>query len=344
MLGVVRLRSRCLVSALAGALLAAFPSGESRAEWSVHPEMNFFYTDDAALFSATRRTLKDADPTQPILDFDLTEKNSTFVYEPALEVRKELTLWGEPATLQLRGQGFLFAGRSRFDHGSLAVEARRDFGSRFEAVARYYFSPELFLGNGRVRPLEEEEDEQEFRSERLDAHFWSLGLRYRATERFEAVLLGRAGIRRYERPFGQRDTDFFTAGIHTEFELTEWARLGLAFHYERGLADGRNGSNQERDDHSYHNYFVSGGIALEILPRAELEVAMHYERNDFTTNLDGDERRGEAENSVQGDVSLRYELTEIVDLTAGFQGVYRKETFEGSLRNLNVVLGFRASF
>ena len=29
---------------------------------------------------------------------------------------------------------------------------------------------------------------------------------------FSAILFGRVGLRRYEQPFGQRDTDFFTGG------------------------------------------------------------------------------------------------------------------------------------
>lgn len=321
---------------------------EAHADWTIQPESNFYYTDDAALFSATRRTLKDQDPTQPILDFALADQGSAFVYEPALDVAKTFDLLGESTTFHVRGQGFLFPGKSRFDHGSMAVEVRRDLGEKTEAVARYFFVPKLFLGRNEVRfpePHGVGGEPEEFQTERLDTHFWALGLHYQLRERLGATVFGRAGIRRYEDPFEHRDTDFYTAGIHATFELNEWVELGAAFHYERGLADGRNGEERAlRDDISYHNYFLSGDAAFKLVPSIELELALHYEHNDFSTGIDGDERKGEAENSVQGDVLLIYEFTDALDLTAGFQGVYRKETFENSLRNLNAWLGVRASF
>ena len=337
-----------LVAAVAGVNLLMCAALETSAEWTIQPESSFFYTDDASLFSATRRTLKDQDPTQPILDFDLAEKGSAFVYEPGLDISKTLTLLGEETTFHLRGQGFLFPGKSRFDHGSMAFEVRRNVGTQFEAIARYYFLPKLFLGRNEVREPESPgagPEPEEFQSERLDTHFWAVGLRYQLSERAAATAFGRVGIRRYERPFEHRDTDFFTAGVHAEFELNEHIELGLAMHYERGLADGRNGNERAlRDDISYHNYFLSGEAAFHLFPRTELELALHYEHNDFSTGIERDERKGEAENSVQGDVLLVYELTDALDLTAGFQGVYRKETFEDSLGNLNAWLGVQASF
>ena len=46
----------------------------------------------------------------------------------------------------------------------------------------------------------------------------------------------------------------------------------------------------------------------------------------------------------QGDIELIYELTDAIDLNAGFQGVYRKESFEDALRNLNAWLGVQVTF
>ena len=80
------------------------------------------------------------------------------------------------------------------------------------------------------------------------------------------------------------------------------------------------------------------------MPRLGLELALHYERTDWTTNISGDERNGEFENQFQGDIGLVYELNEILNLEIGFQGAWRKESFEQSLRNLNAWLGFSASF
>ena len=53
------------------------------AEWQLKADNAGYYTDDVALFSATRRlSLKD-DPTQP--NIDNTGQGSDFVYEPSLE-------------------------------------------------------------------------------------------------------------------------------------------------------------------------------------------------------------------------------------------------------------------
>ncbi len=336
----------CLPALLAGAALL-LAAAEGRAEWRIEFESQFFYTDDAALFSSTRRTVKDQDPTQPVLDFDLADQGSDFVYEPAIQIEKTLSLLGQEAALGVRTQGFVFARNPEYNHPSVAVEARSRLGEKARIFARYYFVSDLFLGDNEVRLPEEAEEEgiELIDEEVLTTHFWALGLRYWVHERVRLSLAGRVGIRRYDEPFEQRDTDFFTGGVYFLFDLGERADLNVGFHYERGLADGRNGRQRElRDDTSYHNYFVTTELEVELVPRLGLEMALHYERNDWTTNISGDERNGEFENQFQGDIGLVYELNEIVDLEIGFQGVWRKESFEQSLRNLNAWLGFSASF
>jgi hypothetical protein len=329
--------------ALAAALLAAGPAG---AEWRIEAGSQLFYTDDAALFSSTRRFDRDEDPTQPTIDFDLAQQGSDFVYEPTLEIEKTLPLFGEETTLRAGAHGFVFAVNPRFNHASVGAEARRPLATGLELMGRYLFIGSLFLGDNEVRtPGPGEEEEAPTAKEELDTHFWALALRYSPTERITGTLLGRFGIRRYEPPFEQRDTDFYTAGLHLAFGLSEQVDLTLGFHYERGLADGRDGEQRLlRDDISYENYFLSSELEVELTSRLGLELAAHFEHNDFTTNIVGDERKGEHENQVQGDIELLYELTDAIDLNAGFQGVYRKESFEDGLRNLNAWLGFQVSF
>ncbi len=329
---------------LAGvALLLA--GAQAQAEWRIGFESQFFYTDDAALFSLTRRLLKDQDPSQPVVDFDVADQGSDFVYEPALEIEKTFPLLGREASLHVLTQGFVFARKEEYNHPSLAVEAGWQLGEQARLYTRYFFVSDLFIGDNEVRFPEGDEEPELFADEVVTTHVWTLGLRHQLHPRVSGTVFGRVGIRRYDRPFRQRDTDFYTGGLHVDFDLGERAQLIIGFHYERGLADGRNGRQRElRDDVSYHNYFVTNELEVELLPRLGLELAVHYERNDWTTNIAGDERKGEHENQFQGNVSLVYELNETLDLTVGFQGVWRKESFEESLRNLNAWLGFRASF
>ncbi len=322
---------------------------DAKAEWSIAAESQFYYTDDAALFSSTRRTLKDQDPTQPVIDFDLADQGSDFVYEPVVELGNEFSLLGHETALRVVAQGFVFARNPEFDHPSLAVEVRRRLGERTELLTRYFFIPDLFIGRNEIRvPEEEGGGEGEpgaLADEEVTTHFWALGVRRELHERVTATLFGRAGIRRYDASFRQRDTNFFTAGLHVDFEPAERVELALGFHYERGLADGRNGEERLlRDDVSYNNYFATAELELELTERIALEMALHYERNDWTTDIPGDERKGEHEDQFQGDILAVYSLSECLALTAGFQGAYRKESFEDALHNLNTWLGVRVTF
>ena len=70
-----------------------------------------------------------------------------------------------------------------------------------------------------------------------------------------------------------------------------------------------------------------------------LETALHYERNNWTTGIVGDPRNGQHEDILQGDIALVYQLTHAVDLTMGFQGAHRKESFEEGLRVYNGWVG-----
>ena len=92
------------------------------AEWSASATGNLFYTDDVALFSATRRLNLHGDPTQPVLDTSLTGQGSDMVFEPDVTVTKSLTSQLGRTEFSFRGQAFIYAVDPRFNHGSFGVQ------------------------------------------------------------------------------------------------------------------------------------------------------------------------------------------------------------------------------
>ena len=318
----------------------------SFAEWKVMGESNLYYTDDAALFSATRRLARLQDPTQPVIDRNLAEQGDDVVFEPVAQMAKTFSLMGRPTQLTIRGQGFVFTDHTQFSHGSLGVQANHQLTSSTELILRYFFGPDLFLGKNEVRPIEESHgDSPQTKDEEVTTHYWAGGIAQKipSVEDARLILYGRYGLREYDKPFTQRDTRFWTIGTHVEWPLTEKIELALGYHYERGLADGRKQPDL-KDDISYYNHFVTGELGLEITERLGLEIALHYEFNGWTTGLEGDERKGEHENIIQGDIVMRYQANETIQITGGFQGAHRKESFEEGLKNFNAWLGAKLAF
>jgi len=244
--------------------------------------------------------------------------------------------------ITLGGQGFLFADNSRFNHGTLGVQITQEFSSETKVGFRYFFGPDLFLGKNEVRKPEESLEE-EFKDEEVTTHFWSGGLEQQIHDGVIVILYGRYGLRRYNHAFDQRNIDFWTIGTHLEWELNDRIEVALGYHYERGLADGRKQASL-KDDISYFNHFVTAELVINVMEDLSLEVVLDYERNGFTTGIVDDERNGEHEDVVSGDIGLVYELTDTAELTAGVQNAYRKESFEDSLHNLNVWFGGRIAF
>ncbi len=315
------------------------------AEWTVQGESYLFYTNDVALFSATRRLTRDADPTQPVVDRELAEQGEDVVYEPAAQVTKSFSLLGGHTELRVRGQGFVFFDQSRFNHGTLGAQAVHEFSSGTHLIIRYYFSPDLLVGENEV-PRPEGQGASEvplFADEIVTTNYLAAGLGQRVTDEVTLKLYSRYGTRRYNEAFQTRDTDFWTIGTHLEWDVSHRVDLMIGYHYERGLADGRN-QPALKDDVSYFNHFLTAELDVELMKRLGLEAGFHYEFNGWTTGIVGDERNGENEQVVQGDIALVYELTEAFDLTVGFQGAYRKESFEEGARNLNAWVGGQVVF
>lgn len=90
-------------------------------------------------------------------------------------------------------------------------------------------------------------------------------------------------------------------------------------------------------------YPTQGKVRREKLPPLDLihcnSVLM------FTlTNTHGDKRNDQHENVEQGDFAIRYKLTDVIELTTGFQYSCRKESFENALQNYNTSVGIQFNF
>ncbi len=316
------------------------------AEWELEVESNVFYTNDVALFSPTRRLSRHQDPTQPVLDGALANQGDDVVYEPAAQVTKKFEFMGTPSEILVRGQGFVFLNETDFNHGSLGIKVAHELTPSITFNYGYFFGPNLFLGENEVRESQEdEEDPPQMKDEEVTTHYWATALDYQFPGEQDVTirLLGRYGLRNYDSGFQQRDTKFWTVGTHVEWALTKKIEVALGYHYERGLADGRR-QPELRDDISYYNHFASGELTIELTEQVGLEMGVHYEFNGYTTGIAGDERNGEYENVVQGDILTTYKVTNAIELTAGLQAAYRKESFEDRLENYNTWVGAKMVF
>ncbi|WP_173043919.1 hypothetical protein [Nitrospira sp. KM1] len=316
------------------------PELDARAEVGFNAQGILFYTDDVGVFSATRRLSRDNDPTQPAIDTRLTNQGSDVVFEPDARVTESFENPFGKTELSLRGQGFVFVDNPRFNHGTLNVQALHAFSDATRVRFRYYYAPDLFLGENEVRNLSSEG----LAAETVTSHIWSTRVEQRLTRDVDARLLMRYGIRRYNEAFAERDTNFWTIGPHLAWRVSERVVLGFSYHYERGLAEGRN-QPEFKDDVSYVNHYLSADVDVELMERLVVSAAVHYERNNWTSGIVGDERNGAHETIYQGEVMLIRRLTEVWTSFVGFQRSSRKQSFEPeAVKNTNVGVGVRASF
>lgn len=327
-------------SRLIAVVLIGITTSPAFAETTFEGRALLFYTDDIGIFSATRRLTRDEDPTQPALDSSLTNKGSDVVFEPDAIARTSFDNRFGTTSLSIRGQGFIYADNPRFNHGTLKIDAVQAFTPDTRVLLRYYYAPNLFLGeNEDRRPGSEGLVE-----ETVTSNIWSVRVEQRLTEKVEVRVLTRFGTRRYNDAFAQRDTNFWTIGPHLEWRMSERVKLGLSYHYERGLAEGRS-QPQLQDDVSYVNHYVSADIDFELMKRLTLSAAVHYERNNWTSGIVGDERSGAHEDIVQGEILLIHQFTDSLRGLIGFQRSSRQQSFEPeSIKNTNVAVGIAAVF
>ncbi len=305
----------------------------AEAATTINVEGNIFYTDDAGLFSSSRRLSLQEDPTQPVVD--VTDQGEDVVFEPVLTIRRSFFSQFGETTVSFRGQGFVFADQTRLSHGTYGLKLEQAFSSKTTVGLRYHFGPNLFLGDNEAR----RSGSKKLLEERVTTHFWAGTIEREVVDDLRLRLLGRYGLRLYNNDFAQRDTHFWTVGPHIEWTIQPGIGLKMGYHFERGLADGRNQS-QFHDDVSYSNHYMSTELEVEISESTTLELAIHYERNNFISDLEEDERNGANEDVWQGDVEIRHQVTDAATLKGGFQRSQRKASFERStIIDVNVWIG-----
>ncbi len=295
----------------------------AQAATAMQVEGKIFYTDDVSLFSSSRRLSLQEDPTQPVVD--VSDQGKDVVFEPVLTVRKTFLSQFGDTTVSLRGQGFVFADQARFSHGTYGLKLDQAFPSGTTVGLRYHYGPNLFLGNNEDRRSES----NKLLEERVTTHFWSGIIEREVVGDLRLRVLGRYGLRLYNNDFEQRDTHFWTVGPHIDWKIRPGVAFTMGYHYERGLADERNQS-QFHDDVSYINHYVSTELEVEIRESTTMSLALHYERNNFTSDLQKDERNGATEDVWQGEVEIRHQVTDNTTLKSGFQRSQRKASFEPS--------------
>ncbi len=310
------------------------------AEVVINGRAILFYTDDVGIFSATRRLSRDGDPTQPALDTRLTNKGSDVVFEPDMTIGKSLSHPLGTTEFSIRGQGFVYTDHTTYTHGTLRLQAVQGLSEATRVRMRYYYAPNLFLGENEDR----RPGKHGLVGESVTSHIWSARLERQVTQDLQISLLGRYGLRRYNETFSHRDTNFWTVGPHLDWRLSHRVKLGIGYHYEQGLADGHE-QIQFEDDVSYHNHFATVDLDVELMERLSLVAAVHYERNNWTSSIVGDERQGAHENVVQGEVIVVRQLTEHLRGFAGFQRSNRKQSFETEgIKNTNFFMGIDGTF
>lgn len=308
-----------LIMMTAGALLLSTAAPVS-AEWSATAGGSLFYTDDTALFSATRHSSLDGDPSQPVLDTSLTGLGSDMVFEPTVRVMKYFpsSSYGQ-TSLIFRARGFVYAVNPEFSQANIHVEAVHAFTPQTNVHLRYFTVPNQLLGRGE----EHRSGTHQLQDERVTSHLGMIRLDHRLSEHFEVQLFGRAGIRRYNESFQQRDTLLWTVGPHLVWHLTHHTRMMFGYHYERGLAEGRQQLEFE-DDISYVHHFAAVSFETRLMEHLNLELDFHYERNNFTSGIPEDERFGGHENIFQGNGRLFYQLTDRTTLLLTVQRANRR--------------------
>ena len=314
-------------------------SGVAHADWNFNVDNAGYYTDDVALFSATRRlSLKD-DPTQP--NIDKTGQGSDFIYEPSVEAEwTGHNSFGEMTFAADLG-GYVFTHQTAFTHGLFDFELAQSFETNTKLSLHYNFVPDLFLGKNTFLHLTGKEAEYD---ETLSSQYWSFHIDQNLTKEVIIRLLSRYGLRNYKAPFVYRDTQFWTIGPHLEWDMSEDVSILVGYHFEKGAAE-HHRVTHFADDLSYVNHYASAELKVKLLEALTANVIFDYEHNASMSNHLEDERLGSNENIYQGEIELEYELTHATQLKLGWQHGNRKLNTEMTyVKNNNVWLGFEYKF
>ena len=311
-------RQACLVAWAATLLLAPHVEA-AESGWSAVAGTKTSYTTDVFQYSAARRLALGEDPSQPtIVPLD---KPSDVIVEPSIEVKRALaTNWGK-TELSVKAHGFLYTEHSIFNHAEYRLQARQELDRDTTLLLRYRYVPNLFLGPN----FSVQTSPRSLQEERVSSNGWRAELERKLSEDWTVALIGRYGLRLYNQPFAERDTTFYTGGGQVGYLAAPWARLTLAYLYERGLADGR-GNLQLKDDVSYIQNFISFNTEFRLAEPLFLDLTYVYRLTDFTSTIIGDSHRHRQDVTNQGRAELRYAATKALTLSLSVQQTQRTST------------------
>ena len=306
------------------------------AEFTVELGSNLYYTDDVALFAASRSLSLNADPTQPIVDSP--SQGADFVYEPSA-----LLEWSGKNALgkinwSLSADGYVFTEQSAFDHGIFISELSQIFSTNTRVELGYHFIPDLYVGQ---YMFAENNAEQYDQDEIVTSQFWVVELEQPLNNKLTASLFGRYGLRNYNSPFEYRDSQFWTMGPKLNWIINTIAQLKLGYHYEIGITPD---STTFNDNLSYVTSYTAAELTIQILERLSSVLKVDYENQNYTSNNINDKQYGLAEDVYQGELELLYKLTKLSAIKLGWQYGSRKLNSEQmSIQNNNIWLGFAYS-
>ncbi len=327
-------RRTCLVAWSVTLLLT--PQAEAaESGWSAVAETKTSYTTDVFQYSAARRLSLGEDPSQPtIVPLD---KPSDVIVEPSVEVRR---LFGTHTELSAKAHGFFYTEHSIFNHAEYRLQAKQELDRDTTVLLRYRYIPNLFLGPN----FSVQTSPRSLQEERVSTNGWRAEIERKLSEAWTVALIGRYGLRLYNQPFVERDTTFYTGGGQVGYLAAPWARLTLAYLYERGLADGR-GNQQLKDDVSYIQNFISFNTALRLADPLSLDLTYVYRLTDFTSTIIGDSHRHRQDVTNQGRAELRYTATKALNLSLSVQQTQRTSTASASGFNDTITsIGVRYTF
>lgn len=315
-------RRTCLV--VWSVTLFLIPRAEAAEEgWSAVVGTKASYTTDVFQFSSARRLSLGEDPSQPtIVPLD---KPSDVIVEPSIEVKRGLaTSWGR-TELSAKVHGYLYTEHSIFNHAEYRLQAKQDLDRDTTLLLRYRYVPNLFLGPN----FSAQTSPRSLQEERVSSNGWRAELERKLSEAWTVALIGRYGLRLYNQPFTERDTTFYTGGGQVGYLASPWAKLTLAYLYERGLADGR-GNLQLKDDVSYIQQFISFKTEFRLADPLSLDLDYVFRLTDFTSTIIGDSHRHRQDVTNQGKAELRYAATKTLALSLSVQQTQRTSTTSAS--------------
>jgi hypothetical protein len=306
------------VVCVAAGMLTALPGrgGLARAEWSAIAQQRVSYTTDAFQYSSARRLALSEDPSLPTA-IGLGDPEDV-IWEPSVELIRSGSVGLGRNELSVKAHGFIYTDKPIFNHGEYRIQDRQWLNSDTNVLLRYRYLPNLFLGPN----FERRSGDRTVQEERVTSHNFRAEFERRVNREVTATLVGRYGLRFYNDAFAERDTQFYSVGPRVTYQAVPWIGFGLAYLYERGLADGRN-EPQFQDDVSYYLHFLSFDTELRLMPKLSLSLLYVYVRKIFTSGITGDTHQGRQDDTHQGRVELRYEVAGNAAATLGYQRTQR---------------------